>query len=262
MNLSPSVKWTKEHIDYVLQARAREGKFLDYKQTLPSSKDDDIELLADVSAFANTSGGIILYGISEEKGEPVACPGVAPGDLDKAILRLEAVIRSNLDPTLVNFHPDIIETADKSAVVALRIPASANAPHMIAKGSPKFYARGAAGKIPMDAYEIKSAFLSADSLAYKITRFRNERCALISINDLPFPLSSISVAVLHIVPVSAFQRPTQFSTEQLEKVTQDIRPPGNISGWGPQVCLEGVARTTSEDDRKTYSYCLTFRSSS
>lgn len=114
-------------------------------------------------------------------------PGVAPGDLDKAILRLEAVIRSNLDPTLVNFHPDIIETADKSAVVALRIPASANAPYMIAKGSPKFYARGAAGKIPMDAYEIKSAFLSADSLAQKITRFRNERCALISINDLPFP---------------------------------------------------------------------------
>jgi hypothetical protein len=41
---------------------------------------------------------------------------------------------------------------------------------MIAKGSPKFYARGAAGKIPMDAYEIKSAFLSADSFALKIAR--------------------------------------------------------------------------------------------
>jgi predicted HTH transcriptional regulator len=74
------------------------------KRRFALSKDDDIELLADVSAFANSSGGVILYGVSEEKGEPVACLGVSPMDLDKVILRLEAVIRSNLDPTLANFR--------------------------------------------------------------------------------------------------------------------------------------------------------------
>jgi hypothetical protein len=42
-------------------AKVKKSRFLDYKRDLPSNKESDIkDLLADLSAFANSSGGIIL----------------------------------------------------------------------------------------------------------------------------------------------------------------------------------------------------------
>ncbi len=46
-----------------------EGKTIEYKRDLPGTKDEDKrELLADVSSFANTEGGDIIYGGAEDLG--------------------------------------------------------------------------------------------------------------------------------------------------------------------------------------------------
>jgi predicted HTH transcriptional regulator len=46
-----------------------ESRTLEYKQTLKIGSDGDKkEFLADVSAFANTDGGDIIYGLSADKG--------------------------------------------------------------------------------------------------------------------------------------------------------------------------------------------------
>lgn len=46
-----------------------EGKTIEYKQQLPTNSDGDRkEFLADISSFANASGGDLIFGITEENG--------------------------------------------------------------------------------------------------------------------------------------------------------------------------------------------------
>jgi predicted HTH transcriptional regulator len=50
-----------------------EGHFLDFKATgVADSRDDRREFLADASAFANASGGAIIYGVTESAGVAIA----------------------------------------------------------------------------------------------------------------------------------------------------------------------------------------------
>ena len=50
----------------LVEGQVRESPVLDYKGALPASTDaGKKELMADVSAMANSSGGVILYGIPE-----------------------------------------------------------------------------------------------------------------------------------------------------------------------------------------------------
>jgi hypothetical protein len=53
-----------EDILYLLNNEVTESKLLDYKLQIP---EDTKELCADITAFANTDGGVIVYGIEEKK---------------------------------------------------------------------------------------------------------------------------------------------------------------------------------------------------
>ena len=64
-----------------------EGKTIEYKQQLPTNSDGDKkEFLADISSFANASGGDLIYGITEEKGSPKSIDGV---EIEKANKKLK-----------------------------------------------------------------------------------------------------------------------------------------------------------------------------
>src|SRR5579871_3610339 len=77
----------------------RESKTIEYKSAWPSGKDQDKhEFLADVSAFANTAGGDLIYGIESKAGVPVNLGGMALPDTDAACLFAHQVIESGLTP--------------------------------------------------------------------------------------------------------------------------------------------------------------------
>ena len=256
MNLSPYEKWTPAHIHFLMDGKPPESRFLDYKESLPS---DEVELLKDVSAFANTQGGVIVYGIREDNTVPTEIAPLSVIDEDKTLNQLSNWIRANLDPNLSEFYFDLIEVKS-GKVVVLRIPQSPNAPHMIAKGSAKFYSRGAAENTAMDSFEIRSAFLASESLVEKVNAFREHRAVTIGDNALPFNLIERSIAVLHIIPLSAFQRPHNFSIAELRKALGDSRPPGSTLCHNRDVCLEGALNVASESAKgDAISYALLFR---
>jgi predicted HTH transcriptional regulator len=62
-------RWTAKDLDAVLDAKIKESRFIEYKRELPLTKESVKDLLADVSAFANSAGGTILYGIDEDQGD-------------------------------------------------------------------------------------------------------------------------------------------------------------------------------------------------
>ena len=53
----------------LIEDQVSECKTIDYKRTLPGRTDADRrEFLHDVSSFANSSGGHLLFGMKEEQG--------------------------------------------------------------------------------------------------------------------------------------------------------------------------------------------------
>jgi predicted HTH transcriptional regulator len=92
----------KTDIDALVADEIREGRTIDYKETIPGNADGDkTEFLGDVSSFANASGGYIIYGVREKRdadGKPTGIPegadGVAGLNPDSEMLRLESSILS------------------------------------------------------------------------------------------------------------------------------------------------------------------------
>jgi hypothetical protein len=73
--------------------RTPELKTLEYKQSLPGTSDNDRkEFFADVSSFANSAGGHLVYGIRADAGVPLEPMG-ADEEGDSAILSMENAIR-------------------------------------------------------------------------------------------------------------------------------------------------------------------------
>src|ERR1700676_5539338 len=62
----------------LVENKSSERKTLEYKQVLKIGQQEErAEFLADISSFANASGGDIIFGVSEERderGEPTGAP--------------------------------------------------------------------------------------------------------------------------------------------------------------------------------------------
>ena len=83
-------------IKSLLDNKISESDILDYKECMI----EDGELIKHVSAFANTHGGHIIFGIKEsgKGGHPVLLNGLDPKEINKE--RIEQVILSNIFPRL------------------------------------------------------------------------------------------------------------------------------------------------------------------
>src|SRR5689334_5634897 len=135
----------------LIENKVSEQKTVEYKEFLPDDKyDSKKEFLADVSSFANTVGGHILYGIREENGLPVALSGINNQDLDREILRLENLLRDNIQPRCQGIAIRVINTELTPPVLIIRVSQSWSKPHVVNfQGHWRFYARNSAGKYPL-----------------------------------------------------------------------------------------------------------------
>ena len=211
-----------------------EGRMLDYKETLPGNSDSEkIEFLADVSSFANTAGGHILYGVRERRDaadKPTGIPESADGlnglNADSEILRLESIIRSSLAPRVPVFRSKSIDGGfSKGLVLVLWTPKSWSGPHMVTyKNHSRFYSRSSNGKYAMDVSEIRSAFATSEGMPEKIKNFRDARIAKIITNDTPVPLVELPKVILHLVPMASLTGAQQFHVAEVYAKRQQLEP--------------------------------------
>jgi Putative DNA-binding domain len=192
-------------ITALVEAGVAERKVIDYKRDLPGRSDEPKrEFLADVTSFANTVGGHILFGMTETGGSAEGAPGVASGDLEADTLWLESAIRDGIAPRIPGIAVRPLEVAQGHHVFILRIPQSWLRPHMVTfKNLSRFFARNSAGKYQLDVGEIRSAFLAAPLAADRVRAFRAQRIATIIAGDLPYPLSDTPKIVLDLVPLDS-----------------------------------------------------------
>ncbi len=205
----------------LVDSKVSERKTIEYKSALPSDKDNEKkEFLADVSSFANASGGYLIYGIEEKNGVPTQLVGLETANRDEAVRRLDDMIRQGIQPRIPGHQTHAIALQNSRVAIVMRIPHSWNAPHMVTFGnSSRFFARTSNGKYQLDVGEIRSAFLRSETQADRIRGFRADRLARIIAGDTPAQLIDGPKIVLHIVPLSAFDPGLRFNLSAPEQRT-------------------------------------------
>jgi len=111
---------------------AEEDDRVDYKQIIdPTSEKDWLEVTKDISAFANTHGGYLVFGVNNREKEVV---GVSRGVADtiKDANNLHQKINRHLEPNITNLRAKEFKIHNLSVVV-LYIPQAKGITHIISK---------------------------------------------------------------------------------------------------------------------------------
>jgi hypothetical protein len=255
----------KEDIERLVADGERENRTIEYKQALPGGSDNDKkEFLADVSSFANASGGDLFYGIEDDRdgeGRPTGVPKEAAGipgiNADQTVARLESMIRDGVEPRIPGLRIKAIEGFRDGPVIVVRIPQSWAAPHMITfRPSPRFYSRTSTGKIPLGVPEIRAAFIQSEAVPERIRRFREERLGRIVAGEAPVVLADGARIVTHVVPIRTMTMASQYDPACFVNREAIYPPGGGCTAMRPN--LEGYV-TSSGDQRGALGYAQFFR---
>ena len=227
---------TENEIRKLIEAKVPEDMCLEYKKEVKFSNDaEKKELLADVCSFANSEGGVIIYGIEETKDESGKNSGL-PSQIinlkinaDEVIRSLEESIRKSIEPALIGLNI-VSRKIDGKIILILFIPKSSNLPHRVKfKGINKFWKRANANRYEIPIEELREDFLGGAELSKRISEFRSERVTKILSNDIPIVLHKYPKLVLHIIPTHFFD-----SSQSFENFNQH-----DISKYQPISTLEG-----------------------
>ncbi len=168
-------EWREADILSLIDNGVKESIELDYKQcdSLQKTEGRKREIGKDVSAFANSAGGTIVYGVAEDKHVPTAIDaGYDPADITKEWL--EHVINSHIQPRLERFYINQVElttTRPGKVLYVVEIPqATTRAPHQASDN--RYYKRFNFESVPMEDYEVRDALhrQQGPDLMLKLTR--------------------------------------------------------------------------------------------
>jgi hypothetical protein len=224
-----------------------ESRTLDFKAKLPDRSDGGKkEFLADVSSFANASGGHILYGVAEaldREGRKTAIAGSARGiavNGDEQVQWMENLVRTGIAPRLPRVQFRSVPGFSDGDVMVAQIRRSWVGPHMVTlQGTSRFYSRNSSGKYPLDVGEIRSAFIGSEQAAERVRRFRFERLDTMGSGDAPVPLLDGPRVLVHLVPVGAFDGASPTSMLSLAEMKPWPHPLGR-GGVDPRFNFDGV----------------------
>jgi predicted HTH transcriptional regulator len=162
-------EWDEDHLLGKIASGWKESIDLDFKQSgsLQNIERKKDEISKDVSAFANSAGGTIIYGIVEDGliAQDIDT-GSDPAEITKEWL--ENVIISRLQRRVDDIRIHQVELTTKSpgkVAYVITIPQSTRAPHQA--NDKKFYKRFNFQSVPMEEYEIRDGARRGD------TRFTN-----------------------------------------------------------------------------------------
>jgi Schlafen, AlbA_2 len=154
---------TKSDLERLIADDIQESLTLEYKDAaaLGKSSPQRSELCKDVSAFANSAGGQIIYGIQEKDRHPVRVQEADAVDLaDITREWIEQVIDSNVQPRIQNLRIQPIDVAPgRAAYVITILQAMSNAPHQAPDH--KYYYRQNFQSVPMEDYQVRDTMRRA-----------------------------------------------------------------------------------------------------
>ena len=125
---------TMDLVRRAVTERITEREDLDWKRALPKNQGPWVQEFAkDIAAMANAGGGMIIYGVAEERSSSAAVEVCDVGTVTDTLLReLRAAAFSGITPPVLGLNPAVIgDPATGETVLALLVPASEDSPHLV-----------------------------------------------------------------------------------------------------------------------------------
>ncbi len=203
-------------INKLISDQVQEAIHLDYKASPAIDNSKRSEIAKDVSAFANSDGGILIYGITENNNLPVSIDsGVDHTKYSREWL--EQIINSNISPRIEDIRISPIQLSADRSVFAVKIPKSLRGPHQ--SSDKKYYKRFNFQSVAMEDYEINDV--------------RNRR------KILP-PLVNVDIEIEQ--GFSVYLSITNIGDQTAEDVTFQLSP--SLKHWidneGPNLFTRGI----------------------
>jgi hypothetical protein len=218
---------TTDHIAQLVADKVSERKTLEYKKALNiGNTEDKAEFLADVSSFANASGGDLLFGITDERGHdgnatgvPDEVVGIAIPNPGTECNRIEQLIQTGLQPRLPILFVKAFDVEGKSVIV-IRVGKSWASPHMVSYANrTRFFSRNSSsGKVLLDVHQIGAAFAEQRAIGERLRTWKADRISKAISGEGPVGLTGARL-LFHFVPASALTTdgqslPRMFDTAQ------------------------------------------------
>jgi Putative DNA-binding domain len=244
---------TEEDLQALITNGIAEGRSIDYKRDLPGNSDGEKkELLADVSSFANTGGGDLVFGMEEAGGLPTQITGTGAADLDLEVRRLDSIIAAGLSPRIRHTIKAVTTVAGPSVLI-IRVERSWAGPHrVIFQNHDKFWGRNSAGKYSLDVNELRAAFTLSNTANEKIRAFRTDRIISLTNGDTPVPFMGSPKVIIHFIPLEAFAGGPTYDVRPIYDNPQLIAPMGTTVS-SHRLNLEGVVAFGSRQPCDTYT---------
>ncbi len=156
--------WDIDRLKRVLDtASEQENLTLEFKACAAlkdTSGSEKREIAKDVSAMANASGGIIVYGVNEKtNAQPFEIVGFDAADVTKLIDRVRDVLNYHVQPKV---HFRILQVAlgdaNGRSVIVVEIPRAELEPHQV---DGRYYCRRQTSNLPMSHDEVRESFFRA-----------------------------------------------------------------------------------------------------
>lgn len=251
-------------IQSLLDAGKEESTNLDYKRDFKIDRD----FVPDVTSFANTEGGLLVYGIDEERignrktGKPGEVVGVSPDrSLDDLTQQIQQTLYGNTSPSFADIRIYSVEYFDK-LVLVLEIPKFHRGP--ITTDGRVFRRRLKSKYVVTDVTELQSLFRDgkeAEDIIEKAIqeRYNNPDSLLNKANN---EYSSTTNLIIHVISESYSGK----NIVELAKIKTDenikrLAPLGHYKGYNYKFHPEGFVTFTSSkistlDDCQVESYTL------
>ncbi|MBS3764724.1 MAG: ATP-binding protein [Planctomycetes bacterium] len=260
----PIAELERTDIEALMDNGVPEGRQIEYKRELPGrGNDDKKEFLADVTSFANASGGHLIFGVDEDESVPVALPGLGDINVDEEKQRLENMMRDGVEPRMPGVQIRAIGGFSEGPMLVLQIPQSWASPHMVTfRNWCRFFSRNNAGKYQLDVREIRAAFALSEALPESIKRFRDDRLGKIVADETPIPLRPEPKLALHLLPIAAFNRDLCLDASEIMQHYRSF-PPMLRSGQYQRFNVDGVVTssgTVESSGGGPRAYCQVYRS--
>ncbi len=215
-----------EDIENLVKNKVAENICLDYKsQNYGVSNGNKRELLKDITAFANSSGGDLIIGISDDKyNQANNLCGIATTNIAAEVNRIEQIIFNGTEPKLNTIKIKYFKLNNDRFIIFIRVQASPLFPHMISfQRTNKFYIRKSDKNILLDAYELRNIFLKSENIIENIKNENKKIVLKVFSNETTIPINNnLPKIIINFVPYSSIDNNKNILNFNKNKIKLDF----------------------------------------
>lgn len=155
-HLQGKFRYTTEDILDFIENKIEESVRIQFRPGSFLQKSDEVEkqIATDISAFANSDGGIIIFGINKNGNRADELSFIDSGKFNEHWI--DGIAFSYIEPKINGLRTCAVSFEDDPAksVLVVRVPSSYYAPHQAP--DKRFYRRFDNTSVPMEEYEIRN----------------------------------------------------------------------------------------------------------